>query len=109
MCESARQVFTTPVTTGAVRNNWQTPTGSWFVQGKQRNRYLVGPGYRDYVHFWVPFNGDYGFHDAPWQTMPYGTQGYRTRGSHGCVHLPAKAMVWLYGWITVGSKVTVVS
>lgn len=109
MCEQARQVFTTPVTTGALKNDWQTPTGSWAVQGKQRDRYLVGPGYRDYVHYWVPFNGDFGFHDAPWQTMPYGAQGYRTNGSHGCVHLPATAMVWFYSWVTVGTKVTVTS
>lgn len=109
MCEAARQVFTTPVTTGALKNNWQTPTGSWAVQAKERDRYLTGPGYKDYVHYWVPFNGDFGFHDAPWQTMSYGTQGYRTNGSHGCVHLPAKAMVWLYSWITVGTKVTIVS
>ena len=30
------------------------------------------PRVGDYVEYWVPFNGDFGFHDASWQTMPFG-------------------------------------
>lgn len=52
---------------------------------KQRNRYLVGPGYRDYVHYWVPFNGDFGLHGPSWQTM-----------------------AWLYRWGRVGSTVVTI-
>lgn len=108
MCEGGRQVASTPVTTGDVAAGDATPTGTWLVQDKQTDRYLVGPGYRDYVHFWVPFNGDFGFHDAPWQTFPFGSADYRTEGSHGCVHLPAAAMAWLYGWARVGSTVVTI-
>ncbi len=107
-CEGRKQVNTTPVTTGASVANHQTPVGSWRVQAKQRDRYLVGPGYRDYVRFWVPFDGDFGFHDASWQTMPFGSKDFQRYGSHGCVHLPTAAMAWLYGWVTPGRTVVTV-
>jgi lipoprotein-anchoring transpeptidase ErfK/SrfK len=107
-CQGHRQVDETPVTTGRTDNGDQTPVGSWRVQAKQRNRYLVGPGYKDYVKYWMPFNGDFGLHDAPWQTMAFGSPDYHTRGSHGCVHVPAKTMAWLYHWATVGGTVVTV-
>ena len=107
-CEGAKQVNSTPVTTGKVVGHDQTPLGSWRVQDKQRNRYLTGPGYRDYVHYWVPFNGDFGLHDAPWQTMPFGSKDWRTKGSHGCVHVPTATMAWIYRWSQVGSTVVTV-
>jgi hypothetical protein len=75
-----------------------TPTGSWLVQSRETNRFLTGPGYREYVHYWVPSNCDFGFHDATWQTLPFGSQDYRTEGSHGCVHLPLAAMACPYRW-----------
>jgi lipoprotein-anchoring transpeptidase ErfK/SrfK len=107
-CDGARQVNSTPVTTGKVTDHDQTPLGSWRVQAKQRDRYLVGPGYKDYVHYWVPFNGDFGLHDATWQTMPFGSAGWRTQGSHGCVHTPTSTMAWLYDWAEVGSTVVTI-
>jgi lipoprotein-anchoring transpeptidase ErfK/SrfK len=105
MCEKQKQVYATAVTTGATTGNDQTPTGSWRVQSRERDRYLVGPGYRDYVHYWVPFNGDFGFHDATWQTMAFGSPGYKSQGSHGCVHLPMPAMRWFYAWSQVNETV----
>jgi lipoprotein-anchoring transpeptidase ErfK/SrfK len=107
MCSAAEQVFTSAVTTGASDVGNGTPVGTWHVQDKQTNRDLVGPGYRDHVKFWVPFNGDFGFHDASWQTMAYGSSQYQSLGSHGCVHLPAAAMSRLFGWVRVGATVTV--
>jgi lipoprotein-anchoring transpeptidase ErfK/SrfK len=107
MCDHARQVYSTLVTTGAADAGDGTPIGSWQVQARQTDRYLTGPGYRDFVHYWVPFDGDFGFHDASWQTMPFGAPGYRANGSHGCVHLPMPAMAWLYRWAQVGTTVTV--
>ncbi len=107
-CQGAKQVNSTPVTTGATVDSDQTPLGSWRVQARQRDRYLVGPGYRDYVQYWVPFNGDFGFHDASWQTMPFGSSDYSAHGSHGCVHLPTAAMAWLYRWAKVGATVVTV-
>ena len=107
MCERNEQVYSTAATTGAISHNNGTPAGSWLVQAKQTNRYLTGPGYREFVHFWLPYSGDFGFHDAPWQTMPFGSPDYQTLGSHGCVHLPDRAMAWLYAWAQVGTTVTV--
>jgi lipoprotein-anchoring transpeptidase ErfK/SrfK len=107
-CEGAKQVASTAVTTGRVVDHDQTPLGSWRVQAKERNRYLVGPGYRDYVQYWVPFNGDFGLHDASWQTMPFGSKDWRTQGSHGCVHVPTATMAWLYRWATVSDTVVTV-
>jgi lipoprotein-anchoring transpeptidase ErfK/SrfK len=109
MCQAGRVVKSSAVTTGAVDHGDATPTGSWLVQGKQTDRYLVGPGYRDFVRYWVPFNGDFGFHDASWQTMPFGAGGYRTQGSNGCVHLPLAVMAWLYRWVRVGQTVVTVT
>jgi lipoprotein-anchoring transpeptidase ErfK/SrfK len=108
MCEKHRQVYSTPVTTGADTDNDQTPVGSWRVQSRERDRYLVGPGYRDYVHYWVPFNGDFGFHDATWQTMAFGSADYTTEGSHGCVHMPMTAIKWLYDWAQVNETVVTI-
>jgi lipoprotein-anchoring transpeptidase ErfK/SrfK len=109
MCERARQVNTTLVTTGAANVGDGTPLGSWIVQAKQTNRYLVGPGYRDFVKYWMPFDGDFGFHDASWQTMPYGSSGYHANGSHGCVHVPLATMTWLFNWATLNTTVTIES
>lgn len=107
MCAGTSQVYSTLVTTGAVDVGDGTPLGTWHIQDKQTDRYLVGPGYRDYVHWWMPFNGDFGFHDAPWQTMPYGAPGYIANGSHGCVHLPATAMSWMFNWAQTGTTVAI--
>ncbi|HTZ44909.1 MAG TPA: L,D-transpeptidase [Jatrophihabitans sp.] len=108
MCQGARQVYDSPATTGETDNGNATPTGSWTIQSRETNRYLVGPGYRDYVHYWLPFFGDFGFHDATWQRMPFGSPGYRTAGSHGCVHLPMTAVRWLYQWAQVGATIVTV-
>ena len=107
MCEKSKLVRDSVMTSGALIHNRSTPYGSWRVQGKASDRDLTGPGYSEFVHYWVPFNGDFGFHDAPWQKMPYGVTGYRTLGSHGCVHLPAATMKWFYSWVKVGTLVTV--
>lgn len=107
MCAGDRQVYTTPVTTGQLSTGDATPAGSWTIEDKQTDRYLTGPGYSDFVHYWLPFYGDFGLHDASWQTLPFGDQGYRTHGSHGCVHLPTPAMAWLYDWAQIGTTVTV--
>ncbi len=110
MCERHAVVFTSAVTTGAVDLPYDaTPTGTFRIQEKDRDRVLTllsGDQYT--VKYWIPFDAPlYGFHDAPWQQMPYGSQTYRTKGSHGCVHMPLRAMRYLDRWVHVGAKVTV--
>ncbi len=114
-CDGTRLVKDTAVTTGAPNApkgvDDSTPTGSWHVYSKQTNRYLSGCDvngcWHDYVQYWLPFDGSVGFHDASWQTFPFGSSEYRTDGSHGCVHLPADFISWLYAWAPVGTTVTV--
>ena len=60
------------------------------------------------VLYLLLFNGDFGLHDAPWQTMPFGSAHWRTQGSHGCGHVPTPTMAWLYHWARVGSTVVTI-
>ena len=111
-CSAQASVYDTPVTTGATTYGDGTPTGTWAVYSKQINRHLTGSDDRgswdDFVNYWMPFNGDYGFHDATWQTFAFGSlTEYQTGGSHGCVHLPLAAMKWLFDWSSVGTTVTI--
>jgi len=108
MCTGATLVYESPVTTGATATDDGTPIGTWHVQGKQSPRTLrTRDGGSYHVQYWMPYDGDYGFHDAAWQTFPEGSALYTTQGSHGCVHLPAAGMAWLYNWARVGATVTV--
>jgi lipoprotein-anchoring transpeptidase ErfK/SrfK len=107
-CDGTQSVNTSPVTTGA---GSATPTGTFYIQAKEGPQYLNGCNdtgcWHDYVHVWIPFDGSYGFHDAPWQTMPFGSPDYMTEGSHGCVHLPAAESNWVFNWVAVGTAVTI--
>jgi lipoprotein-anchoring transpeptidase ErfK/SrfK len=107
LCDGTALTLATPVTTGADTPDRRTLPGTWQVQGKETHRWLGGPGYSVQVDFWMPYDGDFGFHDAGWQTMPFGSPGWRTEGSHGCVHLPHAAMAELYDWAPVGTTVTI--
>jgi lipoprotein-anchoring transpeptidase ErfK/SrfK len=107
-CSRAQQVYVSPVTTGNVATGDDTPTGTWQVQNKQTDRTLtLRDGTQYFVRYWMPYDDIYGFHDASWQTFPFGSAQYRTAGSHGCVHLPMAAMAWLYQWADIGATVTI--
>ncbi|MBM7365729.1 L,D-transpeptidase [Gordonia hydrophobica] len=108
LCDDGRSVATSPVTTGRSATGHGTPLGSWRIVSHETARYLEGPGYRIHVHFWLPFFGDIGFHDSPWQRFPYGDlQQYKTEGSQGCIHVPGPMMAELYRWTRVGTAVTI--
>lgn len=106
-CDRSRAVIETPVTTGAAGDD--TPAGRFTVGAKAADTVLrpeTGDTYP--VDWWVPFVGDeYGFHDSPWQSVPYGSAQYRTGGSHGCVHVPAAAMKRLFAWARPGTSVVI--
>jgi lipoprotein-anchoring transpeptidase ErfK/SrfK len=113
-CANHASVYDTAVTTGATAYSDGTPTGTWAIYSKQADTNLTGSDSRgswnDHVAYWMPFYGAYGFHDASWQTFPFGSlTQYQTGGSHGCVHLPLPAMKWLYNWALVGTTVTIQS
>jgi lipoprotein-anchoring transpeptidase ErfK/SrfK len=108
-CAHAHTVFDTPVTTGMSGPDTHTPLGHYHIQGRNRHATLTLNTGRQYqVQYWVPFDAPlYGFHDSAWQHFPYGSQQYRTRGSHGCIHLPLAAMKQLYEWAHVGASVVI--
>ncbi|MDT4915537.1 MAG: hypothetical protein QOH89_237 [Pseudonocardiales bacterium] len=108
MCRDGQQRRTTPVTTGASALGYGTPTGTWSVYARVRDTTLYPASGGAYpVHFWLPYSGPYGFHDSPWQHFAYGSPRYTTQGSHGCVHVPARMMAWLFSWAAVGTRVTI--
>jgi lipoprotein-anchoring transpeptidase ErfK/SrfK len=114
-CDGTSLIKQSAVTTGASDAphgvNDATPVGTWHVYEKFRNLDLKGSDangpWDDYVQYWMPFDSAVGFHDASWQTFPFGSSQYKTSGSHGCVQLPTDIAAWLYGWAPVGTKVIV--
>lgn len=119
VCNGANQVKESPATTGmtVVRNGVDdnTPAGTWAIQAKYKNLHLKGTdangSWDDPVQYWMPFDQaqGIGFHDASWQTFPFGSSQYHTDGSHGCVHLPTDFISWLYNWSSIGTTVIVQS
>jgi lipoprotein-anchoring transpeptidase ErfK/SrfK len=109
LCTGSRQVYQSPVTTGIPTDDLHTPTGTYQIQSKQTDQTLTVLGGAQYhVRYWIPFDTPlFGFHDSSWQSFPYGSQKYRTDGSHGCVRLPLAAIAWLYRWVAVGATVTI--
>jgi hypothetical protein len=106
-CNGTSSEYDTAITSGASLAGTGTPTGTWRVYSKSANINLTGPGYSYPVNYWMAFYSDYGFHDSSWQTFPYGSPEYASQGSHGCIHVPASAMGWLYGWAPTGTTVTI--
>lgn len=114
-CSESAEVKESPVTTGmtVVRNGVDdnTPTGTYTIQAKYQDLHLRGAdangSWDDPVQYWIPFDDDIGFHDASWQTFPFGSSHYHTDGSHGCVHLPTNFAAWLYNWAPIGTEVVI--
>jgi lipoprotein-anchoring transpeptidase ErfK/SrfK len=106
-CSRTRLVEQTPITSGMTGEYTETPTGTFHIQGRDRNTVLtLNTGKQYDVKYWIPFQAPlYGFHDSSWQDFPYGSAQYRTDGSHGCVHMPLKAIAFLYSWAAVGATV----
>ncbi|HWA64812.1 MAG TPA: L,D-transpeptidase [Mycobacteriales bacterium] len=108
-CDGSRAVISTAVTTGATRRGDATPRGTFAVEGLDRNTTLTTSGGASFhVRYWIPFHvGVWGFHDASWQKIPFGSRRYVNRGSHGCVHLPLAAIRRLFHWVKYGTRVQI--
>jgi hypothetical protein len=108
LCAKSRTVLSTPITSGAVDVPYDaTPTGNFHIEGFYRDTVLtLNTGKQYHVKYWIPFISNvYGFHDASWQKFPYGSSKYKTQGSHGCIHMPLKAIAYLYKWARTGASV----
>ncbi len=98
-------ILDTPCVSGGVPNN-ETPPGIFHLTYKTlnatlRGRNADGSRYATPVSYWMPFNGNIGFHDASWrnQKTGFGGQIYTYDGSHGCVNLPIESAKLLYQYI----------
>ena len=90
----------TPCVTGHVTNS-PTIKGYYSIDYKQRDYYLRGTYF---VKYWMPFEGNYGLHDASWRTN-FGGTIYKNDGSHGCVNLPESAAKTIFDNSYAGMKV----
>ncbi len=91
---------------GNVSKNYDTPTGVYGLTYKERNATLKGENYASDVSYWMPYCNNVGMHDASWRSS-FGSNIYKTSGSHGCVNLPAYAAQKIFENIEQGDPVLV--
>ena len=94
------------ICSGSVADGCATPGGLYTIDNKDYDRYLVGEGYRDWVHYFMPFNGGIGLHDSTWREADeYGGNVYLESGSHGCINMPLELVETVDKYIDVGDYV----
>lgn len=81
-----------------------TPGGIYSITYKTTNHRMVGADYDVFTYYWMPFNGDIGFHDATWRSS-FGGSIYQSNGSHGCVNMPYSKAQALYSLVEQGMPV----
>lgn len=93
----------TPVTTG--KDSTETDTGIFAIHYMDTDIYLNGT--KDWVNFWLNYNGNNeGIHDAWWRKV-YGEENYHWNGSNGCNNTPYAAVKTMYYNSELGQKVIV--
>lgn len=99
-------VVSTPIVSGNVSSGAWTGGGVFSIYEKDTDCWLVGKTFRDFVSYWIAFNGNIGIHDASWRSE-FGGDIYKYNGSHGCVNLPVSIAGQVYANVSVGTKVIV--
>jgi lipoprotein-anchoring transpeptidase ErfK/SrfK len=115
-----QQVFWTYVTTG--RPGLETDKGSFKVYWKVSPWTMHSPWPKG-SPYWYPdskvqmvmwFNGGDGIHDAYWRSRygpgtngPHYDPTGEDTGTHGCVNVPYRNMVWLWNWTPTDTPVIV--
>ena len=94
----------TPIVTGNMKRNWDTPATVCYVYYKQKNRVLRGANYATPVKYWMAVHGNIGIHDASWR-KEFGGDIYLTDGSHGCINTPLEKVKELYDMVEIGTPV----
>ncbi|MDO5547842.1 MAG: peptidoglycan binding domain-containing protein [Eubacteriales bacterium] len=89
---------------GNVSTGHTTPGGIYSITYKTTYQRMVGADYDVLAYYWMPFNGDIGFHDATWRSS-FGGSIYQTNGSHGCVNMPYSKAQTLYSYVEAGMPV----
>ena len=103
---SGNLVIDTDCVSGKVSTGNYTPDGTYAITYKERDATLVGETYSSPVDYWMPFDGDRGFHDAYWRDE-FGGDIYTYNGSHGCVNMTYEDVSKMDKYIEVGTKVLV--
>jgi hypothetical protein len=104
--KDGKLIVETDFVSGNLSKDYGTPTGTFPVQYKERDATLKGENYATPVKYWMPYNGNIGFHDAPWRNE-FGGNIYETKGSHGCVNMPPAAAKAMFDNIQRGVAVLV--
>ena len=115
-----QQVFWTYVTTG--RPGLETDPGNFKVYWKVAPWTMHSPWPKG-SPYWYPdskvsmvmwFNGGAGIHDAYWRSrygpgtnVPHYDPTGEDNGTHGCVNVPYRNMVWLWNWTPTNTPVIV--
>jgi lipoprotein-anchoring transpeptidase ErfK/SrfK len=118
--ENGKQVFWSYVTTG--RPGLETDPGNFKVYWKVSPWTMHSPWPKG-SPYWYPdskvqmvmwFNGGDGIHDASWRSVygpgteyPHYDPTGEDNGTHGCVNVPFRNMVWLWNWTPTGTPVIV--
>lgn len=100
-------VFSSYVVTGQ-KNKYDTPRKTYYILGKARSVYLIGPDYKSFVNYWILIDGkmQIGLHDASWRSS-FGGNIYKYNGSHGCVNMPYSKARYVYNNIKIGTRVVI--
>ncbi|HEX9094593.1 MAG TPA: L,D-transpeptidase [Candidatus Dormibacteraeota bacterium] len=118
--EHGQQVFWSYVTTG--RPGLETDPGNFKVYWKVSPWTMHSPWPKG-SPYWYPdskvqmvmwFNGGDGIHDASWRSRygpgtngPHYDPTGEDTGTHGCVNVPYRNMLWLWNWTPTGTQVIV--
>ena len=104
--KDGQKVLDTDFVSGNISTNHGTHTGTYGITYKERYSVLVGETYESTVSYWMPFDEDIGMHDAIWKSQ-FGSNFYKTDGSHGCINLPYLTAKKIYGYVEKGTPVIV--
>ena len=106
LCVNGKKKAEGDICSGSVADGCATPAGLYTIKTKDYDRYLVGEGYKDWVHYFMPFNGGIGLHDSTWREADeYGGDVYLESGSHGCINMPLELVKTVDEYIDVGDYV----
>lgn len=101
-----KKELTSDVVTGNLSRGFGTPSGIYDISYLETDATLNGENYSTPVKYWMPFNGNIGFHDASWR-KEFGKDFYKKDGSHGCVNMPPEKAAKMFHIIKKGMPVIV--
>lgn len=99
-----QKIMESDFTSGLATEERITPPGTFAVTYTERYAFLTGDTYHTMVSYWMPFNEDIGMHDATWKTE-FGSQFYKSNGSHGCINLPYNFTKAIFEYVEKGMPI----